>query len=120
MDASAINAPFLLSKLAHGNRVDGTSKHSTSVPPAAPTTSAAATEAERNPVTPEGDFSSPRQSGDGILPAPALAENEPEKTYEEGPPAFDAVFSNAALHWVRAPRTVIEGAKRVLRPGGRY
>ncbi|CAN0515129.1 unnamed protein product, partial [Scytosiphon promiscuus] len=33
--------------------------------------------------------------------------------------AFDAVFTNAALHWVRAPRTVIEGAKRVLRPGGR-
>lgn len=36
------------------------------------------------------------------------------------PLAFDAVFSNAALHWIRTPRAVINGVKRVLRPGGRF
>lgn len=34
--------------------------------------------------------------------------------------AYDAVFTNAALHWVRSPRTVIDSAKEVLRPGGRF
>lgn len=34
---------------------------------------------------------------------------------------FDAVFSNAALHWCkRDPGGVLESAKRVLRPGGRF
>jgi SAM-dependent methyltransferase len=33
---------------------------------------------------------------------------------------FDAVFSNAALHWMRRPATVIAGVKRALRPGGRF
>jgi trans-aconitate methyltransferase len=34
---------------------------------------------------------------------------------------FDAVFSNAALHWMRAdPDAVIAGAARALRPGGRF
>lgn len=34
---------------------------------------------------------------------------------------FDAVFSNAALHWCkRDPSGVLESAKRVLKPGGRY
>ena len=33
---------------------------------------------------------------------------------------FDAVFTNAALHWCkRDPSGVLEGAKRVLKPGGR-
>lgn len=34
--------------------------------------------------------------------------------------AFDAVFSNAALHWMRRPHAVVEGVRRALRPGGRY
>lgn len=34
--------------------------------------------------------------------------------------AFDAVFSNAALHWVRAPDAVIDGVWRALKPGGRF
>ena len=34
--------------------------------------------------------------------------------------AFDAVFSNAALHWMREPQKVIAGVKRALRPGGRF
>jgi SAM-dependent methyltransferase len=34
--------------------------------------------------------------------------------------AFDAVFSNAALHWMREPDRVIDGVRRALRPGGRF
>lgn len=33
---------------------------------------------------------------------------------------FDAVFSNAALHWMRRPDEVIAGVARALRPGGRF
>ncbi|HQU16360.1 MAG: SAM-dependent methyltransferase [Chromatiales bacterium 21-64-14] len=33
---------------------------------------------------------------------------------------FDAVFSNAALHWMAQPRAVTEGVWRALRPGGRF
>src|SRR5580692_3149520 len=34
---------------------------------------------------------------------------------------FDAVFSNAALHWMRNnPDAVIAGVHRALRPGGRF
>ena len=33
--------------------------------------------------------------------------------------AFDAVFSNAALHWMRDPPTVLANIARALRPGGR-
>ena len=33
---------------------------------------------------------------------------------------FDAVFSNAALHWMREPDSVLAGVARALRPGGRF
>ncbi|HEV3111545.1 MAG TPA: class I SAM-dependent methyltransferase [Candidatus Binataceae bacterium] len=33
---------------------------------------------------------------------------------------FDAVFSNAALHWMRRPDAVIGGVRRALKPGGRF
>jgi trans-aconitate methyltransferase len=33
---------------------------------------------------------------------------------------FDAVFSNAALHWMTEPARVIDGVWRALRPGGRF
>jgi len=33
---------------------------------------------------------------------------------------FDAVFSNAALHWMPRPGAVIEGVRRALKPGGRF
>ena len=34
--------------------------------------------------------------------------------------AFDAVFSNAALHWVRDQEAMLAQVHRVLRPGGRF
>jgi len=40
-----------------------------------------------------------------------------EITFRE---SFDAVFSNAALHWIRPPERVVEGIARALRPGGRF
>ncbi|HEY1424381.1 MAG TPA: methyltransferase domain-containing protein [Candidatus Acidoferrum sp.] len=33
---------------------------------------------------------------------------------------FDAVFSNAALHWIPEAERVVEGVARALRPGGRF
>lgn len=33
---------------------------------------------------------------------------------------FDAVFSNAALHWMPGADAVIAGVKRALKPGGRF
>ncbi len=33
---------------------------------------------------------------------------------------FDAVFSNAALHWIKRADAVIEGVRRALKPGGRF
>ena len=33
---------------------------------------------------------------------------------------FDAVFSNAALHWTRSQRSVLTGVYRALKPGGRF
>ena len=35
-------------------------------------------------------------------------------------PVFDAVFSNAALHWMKKPDAVIAGVRRALKPGGRF
>jgi len=33
---------------------------------------------------------------------------------------FDAVFSNAALHWMREPSCVLNCVRRALQPGGRF
>jgi SAM-dependent methyltransferase len=33
---------------------------------------------------------------------------------------FDAVFSNAALHWIAEALPVVEGISRALKPGGRF
>ncbi len=33
---------------------------------------------------------------------------------------FDAVFSNATLHWIKEPQKVIRNIWRVLKPGGRF
>jgi trans-aconitate 2-methyltransferase len=34
--------------------------------------------------------------------------------------SFDAVFSNAVLHWIKEPDQVIACVRRALRPGGRF
>jgi ubiquinone/menaquinone biosynthesis C-methylase UbiE len=36
------------------------------------------------------------------------------------PERFDAVFSNAVLHWIKEPEKVVAGIYRVLKPGGRF
>ncbi len=36
------------------------------------------------------------------------------------PEPFDAVFSNATLHWIKEPELVIAGIAKGLRPGGRF
>ena len=33
---------------------------------------------------------------------------------------FDAVFSNAALYWMRPPDVVLAGIRRALKPRGRF
>ena len=33
---------------------------------------------------------------------------------------FDAMFSNAALHWMRPPKAVLAGVRRALKPRGRF
>jgi SAM-dependent methyltransferase len=33
---------------------------------------------------------------------------------------FDAVFSNAALHWMSRPEDVLKGVRQALKPGGRF
>jgi trans-aconitate methyltransferase len=33
---------------------------------------------------------------------------------------FDAVFSNATLHWVSPPEAVVRGVRAALKPGGRF
>src|SRR4029077_3379462 len=33
---------------------------------------------------------------------------------------FDAVFSNAALHWIADADAVLRGVARALKPGGRF
>jgi len=45
----------------------------------------------------------------------ALAESLP---FVDG--CFDAVFSNAALHWVRGQDAMMAEVRRVLKPGGRF
>jgi SAM-dependent methyltransferase len=51
----------------------------------------------------------------GILADEASAEALPFAT-----DSFDAVFSNAALHWMRDQDAVLAEVRRVLKPGGRF
>jgi SAM-dependent methyltransferase len=51
----------------------------------------------------------------GIEALHAMAENLP---FSDA--SFDAVFSNAALHWVRDQDAMMAGVRRVLKPGGRF
>lgn len=114
MDASAIDPSFLLSKIADHNTNPTSmaaaqkSSTTTTVPEPGMHPQAGQIEGRFATPVPESAISSSGGCGYG-------ADSE-----DDGPPAFDAVFTNAALHWVRAPRTVIDGARRVLRPGGRF
>ena len=49
-------------------------------------------------------------------------EGDARRLRDAGLPAggFDAVFSNAVLHWIRQPEAVIAGVRRLLRRGGRF
>ena len=47
----------------------------------------------------------------------AFVMNGAELPYRE---EFDAVFSNAVLHWIKRADATIEGVRRGLRPGGRF
>jgi trans-aconitate methyltransferase len=51
----------------------------------------------------------------GIVADEAAADLLP---YADG--GFDAVFSNAALHWVRNQDAMMDEVRRVLRPGGSF
>ncbi|PYE83992.1 class I SAM-dependent methyltransferase [Pseudoroseicyclus aestuarii] len=64
----------------------------------------------------------------GLEPDPSLAaaagargiavlQQDAHDQVEAGP--FDAVFSNAALHWMRRPEVVLGNIHAALRPGGR-
>lgn len=53
--------------------------------------------------------------GRGVCADEASAESLP---YDSG--AFDAVFSNAALHWMRDHDAMMAEVHRVLKPGGRF
>ena len=47
-----------------------------------------------------------------------VLERDAHEPFGEG--VFDAVFSNAALHWMREPETVLRHVRQALRPGGRF
>ena len=66
----------------------------------------------------------------GIDNAPGMIDqarkNYPDITFKladaqdfQFPQPFDAIFSNAALHWIREPRSVLTCIARSLKPGGR-
>ena len=48
------------------------------------------------------------------------ADEAPAEMLPYGDAAFDAVFSNAALHWVRGQDAMMAEVHRVLKPGGRF
>lgn len=63
------------------------------------------------------DSSAPQVAAARRLGLEAYVMNGEELPYLE---EFDAVFSNAVLHWIRRADMMIEGVHRSLRPGGRF
>ena len=63
------------------------------------------------------DSSAPQVEAARRLGIEAYVMNGEELPYQE---EFDAVFSNAVLHWIRRADAVTEGVFRCLRPGGRF
>jgi trans-aconitate methyltransferase len=48
------------------------------------------------------------------------AEQANAESFPFGDAVFDAVFSNAALHWIRDQDAMLAQVRRVLKPGGRF
>ena len=63
------------------------------------------------------DASEPQIRGARALGLAAQVMDGEHLTFEN---EFDAVFSNAALHWMRHPGDVISGVRRALKPRGRF
>jgi SAM-dependent methyltransferase len=63
------------------------------------------------------DGSAAQVEGARALGIEARVMNGEELTFEN---EFDAVFSNAAMHWMKRADLVIAGVRRALRPGGRF
>lgn len=59
----------------------------------------------------------PRQAAAARARGLRVLEQDAHDPFGEG--AYDAVFSNAALHWMRDPERVLANIARALRPGGR-
>src|ERR1700675_4315063 len=63
------------------------------------------------------DSSAPQIEGARRLGLDARVGDGPRLEFES---EFDAVFSNAALHWMRDADAVIAGVRRALKPAGRF
>ena len=63
------------------------------------------------------DSSAPQVEAARRLGLEAYVINGEELPYQE---EFDAVFSNAVLHWIKRADALIEAVFRSLRPGGRF
>jgi SAM-dependent methyltransferase len=63
------------------------------------------------------DSSAPQVEAARRLGVEAYVMSGEELPYGE---EFDAVFSNAVLHWIKRADVMIEGVYRSLRPGGRF
>lgn len=63
------------------------------------------------------DFSAEQIEGARALGLDAEVGSGEELSFDS---EFDAVFSNAALHWMLRPDLVIDGVWRALKPGGRF
>jgi SAM-dependent methyltransferase len=63
------------------------------------------------------DSSAPQVEAARRLGIEAYVMNGEELPYRE---QFDAVFSNAVLHWIKRADMMIQGVHRSLRPGGRF
>jgi len=63
------------------------------------------------------DSSAPQVEAARRLGLEAYVMKGEELPYRE---EFDAVFSNAVLHWIKRADVMIEGVYRSLRPGGRF
>jgi trans-aconitate methyltransferase len=63
---------------------------------------------------------SPEMIGQARQNYPALEFRLADATSFSFPTEFDAVFSNAALHWVLEPEKAIRSIAASLRPGGRF